>query len=227
MAGRVRVEGEVVDKAGSLVSGDLGVEIKGKERQYVSRGGEKLAGTLEDLHLSVEGFFCLDVGASTGGFTDCLLKHGAARVFSVDVGKNLLDYSLRGDPRVVVLEGCNFRYAAKDLIPEKVDLVTIDVSFISLTLVIPPALPFMKDGGILLPLVKPQFELSRKEVGKGGVVREEEKRFAAVRKIREYLEERGLAVEKEVPSRLLGPAGNQEYFILSRLPLYTESASDS
>ncbi|RMG59829.1 MAG: TlyA family RNA methyltransferase [Deltaproteobacteria bacterium] len=216
MAGLVYVNGVRVDKAGYQVREDARLEIKERGIPYVSRGGLKLEGALEDLSLSVDGFVCLDVGASTGGFTDCLLARGARKVYAVDVGKNLLDGRLRKDPRVVVIEGVNFRYAPSDLIPETVDLVTVDVSFISLTLIIPRALPFLKEGGYLLCLVKPQFELSPDRVGKGGVVRDEGARLEAVRKISSFVEKEGMNLLGVVPSRVRGPKGNQEYFLLAR-----------
>ncbi len=215
MAGRVMVNGCRVDKAGSMVRAESDIEILASATPYVSRGGSKLEGVLQDVVLDVRGFVCLDVGASTGGFTDCLLKHGAARVYAIDVGRNLLDISLREDPRVIAIEGCNVRYVQPDLIPEKVDLITIDVSFISLTLVIPAVIPFLKHGGYLLTLIKPQFELSRQEVGKGGIVREEAVRLKAVEKMQMFVSRVGLDVRNCVPSRVKGPRGNQEYFMLS------------
>lgn len=215
MAGRVRVDGNRVDKAGFLIRPDSTIEIVGPHMPYVSRGGLKLEGALSDFGLAVEGFRCIDVGASTGGFTDCLLKHGASRVYAIDVGKNLLDASLRDDPRVFVIEECNARSIEPERLPETVELITIDVSFISLTLVVPPMLPFLEKRGYLLVLIKPQFELSRKEVGKGGVVREESGRMKAVNKVESFLTEIDLNVISWVPSRVKGPKGNQEYFMLS------------
>lgn len=215
MAGRVIVDGEMVDKAGEMVRAESDIEVLGPPIPYVSRGGVKLEGALLDLGLDVSCLRCLDIGASTGGFTDCLLQHGAERVYAVDVGSNLIDYSLRKDERVIVIEKVNVRYAPLDLIPEQVDLVTIDVSFISLTLIIPPVRHFLKAGGYMLTLVKPQFELSRDEVGRKGVVRDETKRIKAVEKIEGFLSKSGFVVERTVPSRITGPAGNQEYFVLS------------
>jgi len=216
MTGRVYVDGVMVDKAGRTFDEGVSISLKEGGLPYASRGGLKLEGALEDFCLEVKGMTCLDVGASTGGFTDCLLKKGASKVYAVDVGRNLLDGKLRKDERVVVLEGVNFRYAGNGLIPEKVDLITIDVSFISLTLIIPPALSFLKPGGYLLVLVKPQFELTPKDVGRGGVVRDEEKRHRAVQKVESFMMKRGLTVIGVTPSRVKGPKGNQEYFILGR-----------
>ncbi len=215
MAGRVLVEGKVTDKAGTSVFEESIIEIKGEARPYVSRGGMKLAGALEGFSLDVSGSICLDIGASTGGFTHCLLTHGALRVYAVDVGKNLIDGSLRSDGRVEVIEKCNFRYASPDLIHEEVDLVTVDVSFISLTHIIPRALTFLRKDGRILLLVKPQFELSKKDVGKGGVVRDQGKRNEAVSKITRFLTSLNVPVAGVLPSPLTGPAGNQEYFVLS------------
>lgn len=217
MAGRVLVDGNRVDKAGFMVRRENKIEILGPPIPYVSRGGLKLEGALKDFGLNVKDIPCIDVGASTGGFTDCLLQHGASRVYTIDVGKHLLDSSLREDPRVIVIEGCNVRHARPGLIPEKVDLITIDVSFISLTLVIPPVIPFLKRGGCLLALVKPQFELSRQEVGKKGVVRDEDRRLKAVDKIKNFVSNSGFVVDGWVKSRVKGPKGNQEYFLLCSL----------
>lgn len=217
MAGRVVVNGKVVDKAGTMVSPSDAIEVKGDPRPYVSRGGLKLKGALNDFSLGVEGLICLDIGSSTGGFTDCLLKEGASHVYAVDVGKNLMDGMLRSDERVTLLEGVNARYARGDLLPEKVDLITVDVSFISLTLIIPAIIDLLKPGGKLIPLVKPQFELSRKEVGKKGVVREANARDKAIVKISSFLSDKGFRVIEIAPSCIKGPAGNQEYFIHSVL----------
>ncbi len=217
MAGRVFIDGRLVDKAGFMVRPENVIEIVGPSNPYVSRGGLKLEGAILDLGIDVKDLFCIDVGASTGGFTDCLLQHGAAKVYAVDVGKRLLDNSLRKDPRVVVIEGCNVRHVRPGFIPEKVDLITIDVSFISLCLVIPPVIPSLKRDGRLLVLVKPQFELSRHEVGKKGVVRDEAKRLRALDKIKSFVSGSGFVVDGWVESRVKGPKGNQEYFLLASL----------
>lgn len=181
---------------------------------WVSRGAEKLLTLLEDVDLDVNGFVCLDAGASTGGFTDCLLARGARRVYAVDVGKNQLHEKLRVDPRVVSMEGVNLRYAPENLIPEPVDFITGDLSFISLTLVLPACARWLKPGGYAATLIKPQFELSPKEVRKGVVTREED-RQKAVAKIIEFCQNNlNWRLSRVVPSRLKGPKGNQEYVAL-------------
>jgi 23S rRNA (cytidine1920-2'-O)/16S rRNA (cytidine1409-2'-O)-methyltransferase len=214
LSGRVLVEGRVVDKCGAPVRPGQRIEVAPGARPFVSRGGEKLSGALEDLGLSPSGAVALDVGASTGGFTDCLLRRGAARVYAVDVGKGLLDDRLRKDPRVVELPGINFRYAPPDLLPEKVDLAVVDVSFISLRHILPPLRAFLKKGARVLALVKPQFEAGREAVGKGGVVRDETARRRAVREAGLFAAEAGFSVLAEAESRLPGPAGNREVFVL-------------
>lgn len=217
MAGRVRVAGRPAGKCGDTVRPGESVEVVPGPRRFVSRGGEKLDGAFEDLRLCAEGVVALDVGASTGGFTECLLRRGARRVFAVDVGLRLLDASLRADPRVVVLEGVNFRHAPPDLLPEKVSLATVDVSFISLRHLLGPLRRFLAPGALVVALVKPQFEAGREAVGKGGVVRDEAARREAVRSVRAFAESIGYAVAGEAPSRLRGPKGNQEVFVLLRL----------
>lgn len=185
-----------------------------ERERFVSRGAYKLLTLLEAQRLDVSGFVCLDAGASTGGFTDCLLQHGAARVYAVDVGKNQLHERLRADPRVVCLEGVNLRYAAPDLLPEDVDLVVADVSFISLTLVLPACLRWLKPQGRMAVLIKPQFELGPGETVKG-VVRDPAARQRAVDKIRDFAQEHlGLTCEDILPAALKGPKGNQEYMAL-------------
>lgn len=188
------------------------VLLPGKE--YVSRGAFKLLTILETLQIDVSGLVCLDAGASTGGFTDCLLQRGAARVYAVDVGKNQLHEKLRSDPAVISLEGVNLRYAAKDLIPEKIDFLTGDVSFISLTLVLPACLQWLKPGGKAALLIKPQFELSPAEVRKG-VVRDENLRQKAISKVVDFCEQKAdLRIVRTLPAQIRGPKGNQEYMAL-------------
>lgn len=216
-AGRVRVGGQVVDKPGAQVPLDAEVKIASPPR-YVSRGGEKLEAALAAFEVNPKGKVCLDVGASTGGFTDCLLKHGAECVYAVDVGKGQLDWGLRNDPRVVVREGVNARYLSPDDIGEPVDLATVDVSFISLRLVLPPLRGIVKLEGDAIALVKPQFEAGREKVGKGGVVREPEVHREVLERLAAFArEELGWSVRGAVPSPLLGPAGNIE-FLLHLLP---------
>lgn len=183
-------------------------------QQYVSRGAYKLLTILEHFKLDVHGFVCLDAGASTGGFTDCLLQHGATRVYAVDVGKNQLHERLRADPRVISLEGVNLRHAPHELIPEAMDMIVADVSFISLTLVLPACIRWLKAGGFAAVLIKPQFELGPGETVKG-VVRDEKARQRAVDKILTFAENNlGLICCGVLPAAIKGPKGNQEYMAL-------------
>lgn len=215
LTGRVRVGGQVVDKPGKPVPADAELAVEAPEHPWVSRGGVKLAGALEVFALSPEGMRCLDVGASTGGFTHVLLTRGAREVVAVDVGKGQLDWSLRQDPRVHAVEGVNARY----LQPEQVgggafDLITVDVSFISVTLLLPRLVPLLAPWGYLCVLVKPQFEVGRGKVGKGGVVRDGAAREAAILQVMEHAQRCGLRFVARCPSPLPGPAGNQEEFVL-------------
>lgn len=216
LAGRVLVSGEIADKCGAPVRPNQSIEVLPGSRRFASRGGLKLDGAFEDLGLSAEGLVALDVGASTGGFTDCLLRRGASRVYAADVGRGLLDDSLRRDPRVVVLEGVNFRYASPGLLPEKVSLATVDVSFISLRHILPALRPLLAPEALVVALVKPQFEAGRSKVGKGGVVRDDAARREAVRSVSEYAGSIGFAVAGEAESRVRGPKGNREVFLLLR-----------
>jgi 23S rRNA (cytidine1920-2'-O)/16S rRNA (cytidine1409-2'-O)-methyltransferase len=215
LAGYVKVRSRLVQKSSELFAEDEVIEISGHKR-FVSRGGEKLEAVLNAFKIDVSGMTALDVGSSTGGFTDCLLQRGAARVYAVDVGYGQLDYSLRQDARVILKEKFNARYFKKEDLPEKVDVITADVSFISLDKILPPVIPLLKKNGIILVLVKPQFEVGRENVGKGGVVRDEEERLKSVVKIREAGEKLGLKCCGEIPSPILGPAGNMEYLLFFR-----------
>jgi 23S rRNA (cytidine1920-2'-O)/16S rRNA (cytidine1409-2'-O)-methyltransferase len=215
LAGAVLVDRRPAVKAGTLVAVEAEVEVIAGER-YVSRGGEKLAGALEAFGLDVSGLVALDAGASTGGFTDCLMRNGAARVYAVDVGYGLIDYRLRQDPRVVLLERVNIRYL--ESLPEKADLATIDVSFISLQKVIPAVTKLLKAGGRIVALVKPQFEAKRREVGKKGVVRDPQVHAAVLGRHIFWGASRGLRLLGLTTSPLLGPAGNKEFFVLWRVP---------
>lgn len=216
MAGQVFLEQdgrrERLDKPGRMLPATVALSLAEPER-FVSRGAYKLLSALEFFKLDVAGAVALDVGASTGGFTDCLLQHGAAKVHAVDVGKSQLHEKLRSDPRVVSLEGVNFRLAAPDLIPEKVDLAVIDVSFISLTKVLPAVKGFLKPDGFIVALVKPQFELGPGQTDKG-VVRDEGLRMLAVQMVENSARELGLQNLGMVPAGVKGPKGNQEYLLL-------------
>ena len=213
LEGKVRVDGQRAQKAAQTVAPDARVEVLEEDEAYVSRGGIKLAGALDFFRLSVAGSVAMDVGASTGGFTDCLLKRGARRVYAVDVGYGQLAWKLRQDPRVVVLERTNVRYLRREKIPESLDLATIDTSFISLTKVIPRVVEFLKEGGRLLALIKPQFEVGRGLVGKGGVVREPELHQRVVSELERFCRDLELAVAGVVESPILGPKGNREFFL--------------
>jgi 23S rRNA (cytidine1920-2'-O)/16S rRNA (cytidine1409-2'-O)-methyltransferase len=213
MIGGVKVNGQVMRKPGQKIREDALIEILQPPCPYVSRGGVKLEGAIKGFGINVEGKVCLDVGASTGGFTDCLLQHGAKRVYAVDVGWGQLHWKLRNDPRVICLEKRNIRYLPKEEIPEEVDLVTIDTSFISLKLVIPAVLKFLKEKAEILALIKPQFEVGKGEVGKGGVVRDPEKHKRVIEEIRIFSQNLGLHPIGVIESPILGPKGNKEFFI--------------
>jgi 23S rRNA (cytidine1920-2'-O)/16S rRNA (cytidine1409-2'-O)-methyltransferase len=213
LAGRVLVTGTAAAKAGTQVPEEAEVTVKAPASQFVSRGGEKLAAALAHFQVDPAGKVALDVGASTGGFTHCLLLNGAQKVYAVDVGYGQLDASLRRDPRVVVLERVNIRLLPRESIPETVDLITIDVSFISLHLVLPKIIEFLRPGGEVVPLVKPQFEVGKGLVGKGGVVRDVRLQLEAVERVAKAAAALGLSVSPPFPSPLKGPKGNQEYFL--------------
>ncbi|MFI5166342.1 MAG: TlyA family RNA methyltransferase [Thermoanaerobaculales bacterium] len=210
LAGVVRVNGEVADKAGRAVVPDAKIEVVAPDHPWVSRGGVKLAAALAAFGVAATGKRCLDVGASTGGFTDVLLERGAAQVVALDVGRGQLDWRLRQDPRVVVIEGVNARHLAPRDLTGPFDLITVDVSFISLRLVLPALLGFLAADGDLVALVKPQFEAGRGEVGKGGVVRDAAVREHAITAVLAAAHELGLACVARISSPLAGPAGNVE-----------------
>lgn len=214
MAGCVTVDGQIVDKPGAATRSDSLIEIRGEPLPYASRGGLKLAGALKAFSLDVVGRICLDVGASTGGFTDCLLQKGASRVYAVDVGYGQLAWNLRKDPRVVVIERTNIRHMPSENIPEAIDLAVIDTSFISLRIVVPSVTRFLKPGGRILPLIKPQFEVGKGQVGKGGVVRDAELHSRVTAGLALYFNSLGLECSAAVLSPIEGPKGNKEYFML-------------
>jgi 23S rRNA (cytidine1920-2'-O)/16S rRNA (cytidine1409-2'-O)-methyltransferase len=217
MAGRIRVDDRPADKPGRLVDENQRIEVVGGDLPYVSRGGVKLQAALDAYELDVMGWICLDVGASTGGFTDCLLQRGAGRVYAVDVGYGQIAWSLRQDPRVVVIERTNIRTIDPEKMPEPVDLITIDVSFISLKLVVLAVLRFLKPGGRLLPLVKPQFEVGKGEVGKGGVVRDPAQHERVLADLALFFNGLGLTCGPVIPSPVIGPKGNREFFLLLKV----------
>ncbi|MFB3127412.1 MAG: TlyA family RNA methyltransferase [Candidatus Acidiferrales bacterium] len=216
LAGQIHINGRRADKAGMPVPADARVELVGEAPRYVGRGGIKLEGALEDFGLDPTGKICLDIGSSTGGFTDCLLQHGAARVYAVDVGKGQLDWKLRQDARVVVREGINARHLKPEDIGEPVDWVTLDVAFISVAKILPAALACARPGATFLILVKPQFELSQKQVGKGGIVRDPALHREAVEKVSQAAVEVGLGEIQVRESRLPGAEGNREFFLCAR-----------
>jgi 23S rRNA (cytidine1920-2'-O)/16S rRNA (cytidine1409-2'-O)-methyltransferase len=214
MAGVVLVDEQRVSKPSDQFAIDVRIRVKYADdpaSRYVGRGGLKLDAALREFQLSVTGAVCLDVGASTGGFTDCLLQNGAERVFAIDVGHNQIDWRLRNDPRVVVREGVNARYLQPDDFPAKFDLAVVDVSFISATKVLPAIVPLMREGGSIVTLIKPQFEVGRGEVGGGGVVRDAAKRAQAVETVNNAAAELGLNVAGLIESPIQGAEGNVEF----------------
>ena len=213
MEGKILVNDQPVDKPGTLVSQSDHLFLKGCDIPYVSRGGLKLESALKAFDINVHGFFCLDVGASTGGFTDCLLQHGAEKVFAVDVGYGQLAWKLRQDSRVIVIERTNIRHMPLKVLPCHVDLITIDVSFISLKIVVPAVMKFMKKVAIIVALIKPQFEVGRGKVGKGGVVRNPDLHNEVISELSDFFIDNGFLCKPVIPSPILGPKGNREFFI--------------
>ena len=216
MAGDVTVDERIVDKAGTRIAEDAIITVKAAER-YVGRGGLKLEGALTHFAIDPQGATCLDIGASTGGFTDCLLQHGAAKVWAIDVGHSQLDWKIRSDPRVIVREKLNARHLTRDDIPDPIDVCVIDVSFISLSLILPPAVALLSNGAVVIPLIKPQFELRKEQVGKGGVVRDGALHTEAVEKIRALVATLpGLRWDGVIESPILGGEGNKEFLACLR-----------
>jgi len=220
LAGKVLVDDQKVDKAGTQVTAEAVVRLLGEDLKYVSRGGLKLERALEHWQIDVTGKVCLDVGASTGGFTDCLLQHGAGRVIAVDTGYGQMDFKLRQDPRVRLLEKTNARYLTSDVIGQKVDFIAIDVAFISATLVLPsvvnagfPQSPDERRGRVVIVLVKPQFEAGREFVSKGGIVRDEAAQLASVEKVRRTLLDMACLSTDVIGSPILGAEGNREFLL--------------
>lgn len=211
MAGKIQIEGQPTPKSGTLVPTDIAIKVVGRER-YVGRGGIKLEGALSHFQIKVEDKICLDVGSSTGGFTDCLLQHGARRVHAIDVGRGQLHWNLREDPRVVVHEGINARHLTFAEIGECIEICVVDVSFISLTLILPPICALLTKTAHMIALIKPQFELNKKQVGKGGVVRDFGAHCEAVEKIRAFVEGFLQAHWRGVmESPITGATGNKEF----------------
>lgn len=210
MAGEVKVSGHLVDKPGTRVASDVDIDVKAR-RRYVSRGGEKLAGALADFQFDPSELICADVGASTGGFTDCLLQNGAAKVYAIDVGYGHLDYTLRTDDRVVVMERTNARYV--DHLDEQVQLVLIDASFISLRLLLPVVKQWLATHADVIALVKPQFEAGKSDVGKGGVIRDPKIHKRVLTEMLDFASQTGFFVFGLTPSPIKGPAGNVEFLL--------------
>jgi len=215
MAGEIKLGTRMAAKPSELVAPDAMITLESRPR-YVGRGGEKLEGALDFFDLPVEGKIALDIGASTGGFTDCLLQRGAAKVYAVDVGHDQLAWRIRNDPRVIVLEKLNARSLSRAQIPESVDLCLIDVSFISLTLILPNAFELITPNGVIVALIKPQFELERADVGRGGIVREPALHEKAKAKIVDFVRQLGHHVIGMIPSAITGKEGNQEFFVCLR-----------
>ena len=213
MAGAVYVGGNKEDKAGSLFSEDAAVELRTSPLKYVSRGGLKLEKAVQVFPVSLKDKVCMDVGASTGGFTDCMLQNGAARVYAVDVGYGQLDWKLRTDERVVCMEKTNIRYLTPDQLPEKVDFVSVDVAFISLSKVLGPVYELMKEEGEAVCLIKPQFEAGREKVGKKGVVRDPAVHLEVIKAVEQFAEDTGFILKGLDYSPVKGPEGNIEYLL--------------
>lgn len=213
LAGEVRLDGELAQRASQLVGADQRLELVARPA-FVSRGGEKLAAALEAFDLSVQGMVCADVGASTGGFTDCLLARRAAKVYSIDVGHGILHWKIRRDSRVVVMERTNARYLSS--LPEPIDIVTIDVAFISLRHILPAAAGWLRPSGVVVALVKPQFEAGRGSVGKGGVVRDPAVHRRVLQDVLGFFPASGLGTQGVIRSPLRGPRGNVEFLVWAR-----------
>ena len=218
LAGQVVVDDQRVDKPGTRVPVDAVVRLKGEGLKFVSRGGLKLEAALNHFHHDETGAICADIGASTGGFTDCLLQRGAVKVHAIDVGYGQLHEKLRVDPRVISRERVNARHLTDEDLPESVSVIVIDVSFISLTLVLPGVLPKLRAGGWLVALVKPQFEVGPGQIEKGGVVRDAVARQGAIDTVRDVVVSQGLVVEGVIDSPTPGPAGNVEALLVARRP---------
>lgn len=221
MEGKVLVEGLPVLKAGTLIQENAKIELKTNDIPYVSRGGLKLESAIKHFSIDVKDKTAIDVGSSTGGFTDCLLQHGAKKVYCVDVGYGQLAWKLRTDARVHLIERMNIRYLEREKIPEDIDIAVIDVSFISLTKVMPKIIEFLKEEGEIIALIKPQFEVGKGEADKGGIVKDEEKRLRAVEQVRLNLESLPLTTQGIIQSPIAGSKGNIEYLIYLKIKKQT------
>jgi len=220
MAGVVLVNEQRVEKPSNQFDTNSSIRIKGGDdptNRYVGRGGLKLEAALREFNLDVAGYVCLDVGASTGGFTDCLLQHGATKVVAIDVGHNQIDWRLRNDPRVEVREGVNARHLQPQDFSQKFDLAVMDVSFISATKVLPAIVPLLLDGGSIVTLIKPQFEVGRGEVGSGGIVRDATKRLRVTGEVNDYARALGLELVNMIESPIQGAEGNVEFLALYKV----------
>lgn len=226
MAGQVYVNGQKEDKAGSMFDIYAPIEIKGSTLRYVSRGGLKLEKSIQTFHVELNGKVCMDVGASTGGFTDCMLQNGAVKVYAVDVGHGQLDWKLRNDPRVVCMEKTNIRYILPEHLQEPVEFASIDVSFISLTKVLAPVWHVLTERGQIVCLIKPQFEAGREKVGKKGVVREKSTHIEVIQQVIAYAQSIGFGILNLEFSPIKGPEGNIEYLLyLQKNPTEEELAA--
>jgi 23S rRNA (cytidine1920-2'-O)/16S rRNA (cytidine1409-2'-O)-methyltransferase len=226
LAGQVEVEGKVVTKAGTRVAASASLRLLAPAEKYVSRGGLKLEAALARTGIDVRGKIALDIGASTGGFTDCLLQHGARKVYAVDVGYGQLHWRLRQDERVVSLERINARYLTREIVPDPPDVVTIDVSFISLEKILPAVSALVRPGAHILCLVKPQFEAGRRDVPRGGVVRDARVHRRVLQRLIKFCQKSNLAVLDVFPSPLLGSSGNREFFLSLRLMQDSTNAAE-
>lgn len=216
LAGKVSVESQTIDKPGTQIDVEVQVQLRGEDQPYVSRGGIKLEGALDTFEVDPKEMVIMDVGASTGGFTDCVLQRGARKVYAVDVGYGQLAWKLQKDPRVVNLERRNIRYLRSEEVGEEMDMILIDTSFISIEKFLSHLLPFLKKGGLIVGLIKPQFEAGKGEVGKGGVVRDVTLHQKVIKRISEFSSGLGLKVLGVTDSPILGPKGNKEFFIYLR-----------
>ncbi|MBD5545303.1 MAG: TlyA family RNA methyltransferase [Lachnospiraceae bacterium] len=214
MAGQVFVDNQKEDKAGTMFDPDkVQIEVRGNTLKYVSRGGLKLEKAMKEFPIELSGRICMDIGASTGGFTDCMLQNGAAKVYAIDVGHGQLDWKLRNDERVICMEKTNFRYVTREQVPEEIDFASVDVSFISLTRILPAAKPLLKERGQMVCLIKPQFEAGREKVGKKGVVTDRKVHEEVIEKVADFGEALGFSVIGLSFSPIKGPEGNIEYLL--------------